>query len=124
MPHCEAALTDALLAANLQAGTLAHVLILGNRFSGYQRSWALPHRAQQAGSGVHGGERPDTMLALCTAGAVHEAAVSESGFPVASAFNDLGLHCFPPDWRQRLKRSGPAASGAAADAAVAAASLQ
>ena len=47
-------------------------------------------------------ERPDTLLRLCECGIVHELAVSECGFPVASAFNDLGLHWFPPDWRQRL----------------------
>lgn len=111
MPHCEAALTDALLDANFEAGTLANVVILGNRFSGYQHSWALPHRAQHAGSG---GERPATMLRLCEAGVVREMQISESGFPVASAFNDLGLHWFPPDWRQHLQGVPAAASAPAA----------
>ncbi|KAL4425368.1 hypothetical protein ABPG75_009384 [Micractinium tetrahymenae] len=164
MPHCEAALTDALLAANLAAGTLHNVVVLGNRFSGYQASWALRHHARQqqqpqqhqqqhqqqqqhqhqqhqqqhqqppqqqpptgrgpllqeqgtgaggghggggaagstGGGGGGGGERPDTMLRLCDCGAVRELAISERGFPVASAFNDLGLHWFLPDWRDRL----------------------
>lgn len=144
MPHCEAALTDALLAANRTAGTLHNVVILGNRFSGYQASWALPCRTQQQqrlqqvagqhpgvrgqgahaagrccgggsgsgcssgnGDGHNGGgggrdERPATMLQLCDCGAVQELCVSERGFSVASAFNDLGLHWFPPDWQARL----------------------
>ena len=104
MPHCEAALTDALLAANAAAGTLHNCVVLGNRFSGYQASWALQHRGQkQPASGDGGGsERPDTLLRLCGCGAVQEARVDECGFPVVSAFNDLGLHWFPPDWRQRL----------------------
>lgn len=104
MPHCEAALTDALLAANLAAGTLHNVVILGNRFSGYAASWALRHRAQAPPGGRL--ERPDAMLRLCEAGAACEAAVAEAGFPVASAFNDLGLHWFPLDWRQRLEAGG------------------
>lgn len=118
MPHCEAALTDALLAANLEAGTLQNVVVLGNRFSGYQASWALPHRAQQqstGGGGTSGSnagssgsriaqlERPTTMLRLCEQGVAQEQRVSECRFPVASAFNDLGLHWFPPAWRQRLE---------------------
>ena len=103
MPHCEAVLTDALLQANLAASTLHNVVILGNRFSGYQQSWGMPHRWRQAaGPGAPLPERPDTLLRLCECGIVHELAVSECGFPVASAFNDLGLHWFPPDWRQRL----------------------
>lgn len=104
MPHCEAALTDALLAANLEAGTLHNVVVLGNRFSGYSASWALRHRAGQQRGGAL--ERPDAMLRLCEAGVAQEAAVAEAGFSVASAFNDLGLHWFPCDWRQRLQAGG------------------
>ena len=105
MPHCEAVLTDALLDANLAAGTLHNLVVLGNRFSGYQASWGLRHRPPEPG-GSGGGERPDTMLRLCEAGAVQELSISECGFPVASAFNDLGLHWFPADWRQRLGAAG------------------
>ena len=51
------------------------------------------------------------MARLVECGAVLEASVDECGFPVPSAFNDLGLHCFPLDWRQRLAAAagGPAA---------------
>lgn len=102
MPHCEAVLTDALLTANAAAGTLHNVVILGNRFSGYRDSWALRQRAQQAASGSGSddkdssavSERPETMLRLCECGAVQELRIDECGFPVASAFNDLGLHSF------------------------------
>lgn len=117
MPHCEAVLTDALLAANAAAGTLHNVVVLGNRFSGYQQRWALRHSAQQAqqqqpgGGGGHDAERPHTMLRLCECGAVRELPVAESGFPVASAFNDLGLHWFPPDWRQRLDAAAGSPGG-------------
>ncbi len=110
MPHCEAVLTDALLAANAAAGTLHNVVVLGNRFSGYRDSWALRQRAQQAESGSSGEQdgsrasgRPATMLRLCECGAVQELRIEESGFPVASAFNDLGLHWFTLDWQQRLE---------------------
>lgn len=151
LPHCEDSLTDALLAANLAAGTLHNVVVLGNKLSIYPPRWGtlqLPaHRGgsstgskgggQQGGSSSHGGsgskgsshhggshhggsqhggsprqhhhprwhrllQRPDTLLRLCAAGAVEEVAVDEGGYPVVSAFNDLALHTFPHDWRQRL----------------------
>ena len=97
MPHCEAPLTDALLAANVAAGTLARVAILGNSFAGYVERWG-------GGGGGDGGglARPDTLLALCACGAVVETRVPEAGFPVASAFNDTSMHRFAPDWRARL----------------------
>jgi hypothetical protein len=133
MPHCEAVLTDALLEANAAAGTLHNVVVLGNRFSGYHASWALaggkqPGRSRSGGAvpaaaaaaataaaqrsaddGGGGPARPGTMLRLCQAGAVCELAVGECGFPVASAFNDLGLHWFPLDWRDKI--GGSACSG-------------
>lgn len=118
MPHCEAVLTDALLAANAAAGTLHNVVVLGNRFSGYQDRWALSQRAQQPSSGStssadssSSSERPDTMLRLCERGAVHEMRIDECGFPAASAFNDLGLHSFSLDWRQHLDATAAGVTG-------------
>ena len=134
MPHCEQRLTEALLGANLAAGTLHHAVLLGNRFSGYlEQLQPLQHQQQQLQSRQqpqqqHCLERPPSqqqqqqrwdagdgggaMARLVECGAVLEASVDECGFPVPSAFNDLGLHCFPTDWRQRL---APAPAGGPAD---------
>jgi hypothetical protein len=131
MPHCEGVLTDALLAANVAAGTLHNVVVLGNRFSNYKARWAQPCHAQPSSGkqrqqglgppGVHTQppapwvaelERPSTMLRLCELQAVQERHIPDSGFPVASAFNDLGLHWFPLDWRQRWDSGNDCGSAA------------
>ncbi|KAL4854511.1 Protein ROOT INITIATION DEFECTIVE 3 [Chlorella vulgaris] len=131
MPHCEGVLTDALLAANVAAGTLHNVVVLGNRFSNYKARWAQPCHAQPSSGkqrqqglgppGVHTQppppwvaelERPSTMLRLCELQAVQERHIPDSGFPVASAFNDLGLHWFPLDWRQRWDSGNECGSAA------------
>lgn len=107
LPHCEAVLASALLEANVAAGTLHNVLLLGNRFSGYMERFAGGgcHR----GGGWAGQPRPKALLALCAAGAVLEVRVEERGFPVVSAFNDAALHCFPEDWKERLEAVGDGA---------------
>lgn len=90
MPHCEAELTDNLLAANIAAGMLQNVVILGNSFAKYKERWSMP--------GVRGAEdqrrRPDTLLGLVESGAVVEVSIPEYGFPVTAAFNDMSLHIF------------------------------
>eukprot|EP00887_Chlorella_sp_A99_P003450 scaffold7.g3450.t1 len=111
LPHCEDSLTDALLAANVVAGTLHQCAILGNRLSIYPERWDPP-----AGGGGGGGKprsprwqaqrrRPDTLLRLCATGVVVEQPIDECDYPVVSAFNDLALHTFVPDWRRRLARA-------------------
>lgn len=125
LPHCEDSLTDALLAANVAAGTLCNCVLLGNRLSIYPERWgegagASSGAASARGSGnseqcgrsslrqAHWREvrpRPDMLLALCAAGAVLEVPVHEQGYPVVSAFNDLALHTFAADWRERLMRA-------------------
>ena len=101
LPHCEAVLASALLEANVAAGTLHNVLLLGNRFSGYVDRFA--GGGGHMGGGSAGQPRPEALLALCAAGAVRELRVEERRFPVVSAFNDAALHCFPEDWKERLE---------------------
>lgn len=99
MPHCEAELTDALLAANWGPGQLSQLVIIGNSFSTYAERWSLP-TAQR--SGLY---RPDFMLALCNAplGCLLEIPARDAGFPVASAFNDMSVHMFPA-WHPALDK--------------------
>jgi hypothetical protein len=85
MPHCEAELTDALLAANAAAGTLCNVAVLGNSCARCCERWSVAPRGRL---------RPGTLLQLRAGGAVEEEEVAERGFPVVSAFNDMGLHTF------------------------------
>ncbi|GAB4817766.1 hypothetical protein N2152v2_004812 [Parachlorella kessleri] len=54
LPHCELELTERLLAANVTAGTLGNVVILGNSFSLYCERWELTHHGG-ATSGACGG---------------------------------------------------------------------
>lgn len=122
LPHCELELTEALLAANVAAGTLGNVAILGNSFALYRERWELTggrgarkepppgpgQQTQQAGNlGASAGPlaSPEALLCdLCRCGAVEERAIAERGFPVSSAFNDMALHVFRADWRERLAR--------------------
>ena len=91
MPHCEAELADNLIAVNTGAGTLGNVVILGNSFAQYRDRWAVAHGARLGAA-----KRPATLLGACERGEVREVGVEEWGFPVAAAFNDLGLHTFFP----------------------------
>lgn len=142
LPHCELELTEQLLAANVAAGSLANLAILGNSFEQYRERYEVlggygwkkdpPPAAQQQQGGQrqrqrgNGGgaalgsaqlqreseegdaaalERPVGLLCdLCRCGAVEERAVGERGFPITSAFNDMSLHTFMGDWRERLAR--------------------
>ena len=90
MPHCEAELTEGLLAVNERAGTLHNVVILGNSFRKYQERWCL----LENGGGGKEQRRPETMLKLLESGLVREIEVQECGFPVTAAFNDMSLHMF------------------------------
>jgi hypothetical protein len=80
------------------------------RADGDSRETAAPEARQEEPQRVAGGgpglEVPsEGMLCdLCQCGAVEERAVRECGFPVASAFNDMALHVFTRDWRERLAR--------------------
>jgi hypothetical protein len=105
LPHCDSGLIDALLSANVETGTLHNVVILGNlfstyvdRFNGYTRrmsGWGFPAR----------------LLELCVVGAVVEMPVSDQGFRLISAFNDMGLMTFRNDWRERLEGTSGGDSG-------------
>ena len=90
LAHCEDTLTEALLAANAEAGTLGNVAVLGNSWAAYAERWGVPSWAARRGE-----PPPATLLCLARGGAVREVAVGEAGFPVTSAFNDLALHTFP-----------------------------
>lgn len=173
LAHCELDLTTQLLSANVEAGMLCNVVVLGNSFAQYLERWELkgggikakPGEAKAAvgvapvaslaaaaataadtelrrlqgqqqeeegeasggaagagsastssssghgssGSGGRAGPKEAALSAaegllydLCRCGAVREVAVGERGFPVASAFNDMALHTFEPDWRELL----------------------
>jgi hypothetical protein len=90
MPHCESSLTEALLQANVEAGTLHNVVILGNAFSLYVERW--PRSSRDSYNGTV--ERPNLLLELCERGVVEEIGIPEAGFPVMSAFSSLALHTF------------------------------
>ena len=47
LPHCESALADALLEANLEAGTLHNVVILGNHLSRWLAHWEQSPQGRQ-----------------------------------------------------------------------------
>jgi hypothetical protein len=87
MPHCDAELTDALVEANLEAGTLENVAVLGNSFEAVAERWAA------GGAAPAGRRRPGALLAARAAGRVAERRVREAGAPTG-AFNDLALHTF------------------------------
>ena len=103
LPHCEAILTDALLAANLEAGTLHNVVILGNHLSRWLAHW---EQSLQGGQPRPSEQQPAALMRLCGGGVLQAVLVAECGFPVTSAFNDMGLHWFPLDWQQRLDAAG------------------
>jgi hypothetical protein len=98
LPHLEAPLTDALLAANWTRARLRRLAILGNAFSRYAERWPASRveAAEAAAAGGSGGEHgpPRRLLALVAAGLVEEQPVREAGYSVASAFNDAALHTF------------------------------
>jgi len=89
MPHCEADLTDNLLATNIASETLKNVVIIGNSFAKYHERWSLLSKTQQEEK-----ERPETVLNLVENGNVVEISLPENGFPVTAAFNDMSLHMF------------------------------
>ncbi|KXZ53878.1 hypothetical protein GPECTOR_6g796 [Gonium pectorale] len=119
LPHCEGALCDALLRANMgpaaaggsgggedsaAAGaggvigcsSLPLLTILGNSFKTYHdRRVALG-----AGAMVRAGDLKLPPCPPCDpntdAGAVMELATPDLRFPAPSAFNDMALHIFPP----------------------------
>jgi len=88
MPHCEVELTENLLQANVAAGTLGNVVILGNSFAQYHERWSL------ASARHLGRRRPEALLELCESARVCEVKVDDGDFEVAAAFNDLSLHTF------------------------------
>ena len=92
LPHCEADITDNLVAANAAPVQRRHTAILGNSFAMYAERWALTGSAQAQ----HRRAKPVALLRAVEEGAVLELPVPERGFPVAGAFNDMGLHLFPP----------------------------
>lgn len=92
MPHCEIALTLALLACNLASGTLHNVLMLGNSLSQYTDRWSVTSGTQSWRSDpqtIH--QKMETLLRSIK---VQEVPCPEHGFPVTSAFNDMSLHTF------------------------------
>jgi hypothetical protein len=103
LPHLEAPLTDALLAANWTRPRLRRMAILGNAFSRYAERWPASRVEAAAEGAWSGGQQreqqqhhgpPRRLLALVAAGAVAERPVREGGYAVASAFNDAALHTF------------------------------
>ncbi len=64
------------------------LVILGNSFQSYHDRWSTPGAR---------GNRPERLLQLVEAGVVVELPVSDHGFHVASAFNDMSLHVFPAE---------------------------
>jgi hypothetical protein len=104
LPHCESVLTDALLAANLEAGTLHNVVILGNHLTRCLAQWEQSLQGRQPRPGE---QQLTTLMRLCGGGVLQGVHVAECGFPVTSAFNDMGLHWFPTDWRQCLDAAAP-----------------
>jgi len=91
MPHCEVELTENLLEANVQAGTLTNVVIIGNSFAQYRERWSGYQTNLQ---GQPDRKRPVMLLQLCEDAIVHETHLDDQGFPVAGAFNDMSLHTF------------------------------
>lgn len=89
MPHCEADLTDNLLAANIASETLRNVVIIGNSFAKYHERWSMLSKSQQKEK-----KRPETLLRLAENGKVVEISLPENGFRVTAAFNDMSLHMF------------------------------
>lgn len=105
MPHCEAELYEAVLAANWTAAALSRTAILGNSFSSYADRWASadpsqPHRNQR--------RRPDRVIAAGAHCAEHR--VDAGAFAVASAFNELSLHSFAAETTEVILRLVPAAA--------------
>lgn len=94
LPHCEADLTSNLVEANLHSGGggggAGRVAVLGNSFALYRERWAQVGSTQAQ----HRRGRPDALLRAVEAGQVLEVPVSDCGFPVVSAFNDMSFHLF------------------------------
>eukprot|EP00884_Botryococcus_braunii_P015475 jgi/Botrbrau1/2610/Bobra.145_1s0033.2 len=86
MPHCERELTESLLQANWETGTLPNIAILGNSFHEYVLH--LTSSKAAASRACHAYARK----------AVLEVPVSDRDSPLARAFNNLALQLFPrPD---------------------------
>ena len=91
LPHCEADICDNLVAANWGTVQRARTAVLGNSFSLYAERWATAGSVQAQ----HRRARPEWLLRAVVEGAVLEVPVLDHGFPIVSAFNDMGLHLFP-----------------------------
>ncbi|GLC44907.1 sensitivity to red-light reduced protein [Pleodorina starrii] len=115
------------------SGGLPLLAVLGNSFREYLERWEM----RRAGSGGAGGGSntggrgggggggeggggpavaPGPVVRCCLEGAVSELPTPDLRFPVASAFNAMSLHTFPPSDRlDRMLREAEAGAAAEAD---------
>eukprot|EP00873_Tetraselmis_striata_P025583 jgi/Tetstr1/445847/TSEL_033487.t1 len=89
LPHCEAKLCNALLGANWRPDALSRMAVLGNSFATIAGRWQFSSAAPV------GQPRPDRVIQCVSQELVVEIPVSDAGFAVPSAFNDMSLHLFP-----------------------------
>eukprot|EP00873_Tetraselmis_striata_P030011 jgi/Tetstr1/450275/TSEL_037311.t1 len=89
LPHCEAKLCNALLGANWSPDALSRMAVLGNSFATIAGRWQFSSAAPV------GQPRPDRVIQCVSQELVVEIPVSDAGFAVPSAFNDMSLHLFP-----------------------------
>lgn len=110
LPHCGVEVTEGVLQAHRQ--DLGRVAILGNAFGASAERWSCSeegrHLRRTANSASKAQrdrcehplkadgrvQNPVLFLELVAQQRVLESDVSELSYPVVSAFNDMGLHCF------------------------------